>query len=340
MSKLLRYLLNPYVHFSVVEEGAGGETPPGDDEAIGTGNDARLALLARIADESETVRGDEFEGTIDGDDDAPPKDPPQEQQAGTPPEDKTPPETPPEDQVTPQLIRIKVNGREMELPLEEVIARAQKVESADQYLADAKKQRQQQTPPADEPPAPSAEELARQAAQEDLVLVRALQTGSEEEALAAIRKIRSDAASPSVKSDDVGRMIDDRMQFQDALRAFNKEYPEISGDPVLTKMAQDMDTRLLSEGDDRPYAERYTEIGNNIRSWLGKYKPAETPPSGEQQPAQQMQTRVDRKAAAPSTPPTQSRRATPPATEPEGEEDSHSVIAQMAQKRGGPQWMR
>src|SRR3974390_334565 len=45
-----------------------------------------------------------------------------------------------EELVKPKTYRLKVNGRELEVSEEELIARAQKVEAADQYLATAKQQ--------------------------------------------------------------------------------------------------------------------------------------------------------------------------------------------------------
>ena len=340
ISNLLRMLLAG-VYMGVthaVDTDAGGTDDAGDSgaEAVGTGNDARLALMARIADASEVEREEELADVNDKGETEPFKaNKPTEEEPAPPLEEEA---APPADEPTePTKHKIKVNGKELELTLDEIIARAQKVEAADDYLRQAAEAKKQATQPPAEPQGPTEEEIRRQQEAEDLALVRAIQMGTEEEAAAALRKLREQASSarPSLNRDDVSRTIDERLAFNTAISEFARDYGDIWSDPVLKDIAFRRDAALLKEGDQRGYGERYKAIGEEIRAWkTGLGVPAKAAegdvPSKEQ-----------RKAAAPKAPAAASAKAKPAPQDDDGEDDDpSSVIANMAKTRGGPQWMR
>ena len=304
-------------------------------DTIGTQNDARLAMYNKIADSTDTGRASDFMNINDddtlekfeapiGDEDAPIGD------EDAPIEEVAPAE---EEEVVaaPTKYRIKVNGREMDLTMEELIARAQKVESADQYIAEARAAAKKEAAP----PQQSQEEIARLQAEDDLALARAIQMGSEEEAVAAIRKIKT--SGPSINPDDLTRTIDERLNFQEAINWFNTEYEEIKSDPILDRMAIDMDAQQRAAGDSRSYTERYKEIGENIRNWL-KSKTPEAPVVDAIPPVDTRGTKETRKASTPATPKPASAKVQK-VEEEEKEESAADIIRSMAQSRGGPQWM-
>ena len=307
MSKLLRKLLFPLwdFHLSVVPENEES------GEAVGTGNDDRLALLASIAEGNDTAHAEDFRDINDDDSlsafEATPK--VEEPAAEVVEEPATEPA---------QLYTIKVNGKEVELTYEQLIERAQKVEAADQYLAEASKLYQQAQPKPPTPDAPVEED--------DAALARAIQMGTEEEAVAAIRKLRVTGPSP----DALARTIDERLSFTTANQRFNSEFKDIVGDPVLYSLAQSRDAELLRSGDTRPHFERYESIGKELRAWVAtKGAPVQTPPSDKE----------TRKAAAPQAPkPASGKSAQLPAEEPE--ESVADTIAAIAKARGGAQWQR
>lgn len=161
----------------------------------------------------------------------------------------------------PQRHKIKVNGREFDLSYEELVARAQKVESADEYLRNAKTQSDLVNTAYMQP---SPEDVVDEI--NDLELVRAIQMGNEEEATAAIRQLRQ-ANKPSVDSDDLFRQFDERARASSASKKFASEFSDIFADPILKNLAFQEDARLMSEGDTRSYDDRYASIGNSIRDW-------------------------------------------------------------------------
>ena len=315
-------------------------------EAEGTGNDARVALLNKIADQSELEVEDQLADVNDDDTTTPFKSdatreltPEEEESASAAAEaeveaarvaaaDAAKEEEP------ARKFKIKVNGKEIELTEDELIARAQKVESADEYLRTAKNTVREPAKPA----GPTAEDLQRQQDVEDRALVRAIQMGNEDEATAAIRKIRTQTtvARPSINMDDVSRTIDERLEFKSAYSAFEKEFSDVIGDSLLMKLMLDKDSEQLAAGDTRPYLERYRENGNELRAWVAKKAPVVEKPL-----VADMADKKARKDALPVPVATASAKAKQVVEETDdGEEDATGVIANMAKRRGGPQWMR
>lgn len=315
-------------------EAGGGNLPSGGD-AIGTGNDARIALLNSIGDQADTLRADDLADINDDGSTTPFVAPIPE---GSDPEAAT--EAPPQ-----QMITRKVNGKEVTLPLEEWLVRAQKVESADEYLIDAARQRKEarpEQPPAPaEPQGPSKEEIAAQQLAERRQLARAIQMGTEEEAVAALEKLQNMVRTPSLTVADVGRVADERLRFNAALTWFGNEYKDILANPQLYQMVVDKEATLIRNGDTRPYAERYKEVGDSVRTWrdelISSSAVAATPATGT--PVTSLETKRAAKAAAPKAPTAASTKATP-VVEAEEDESPSAVIAAMAKSRGGPQWAR
>jgi lysozyme family protein len=321
-----------------------GDLQVGDShasEAVGTGNDERVARLNAIADQADSDRADELANVNDDGSTEPFKAEVQTTPTDEPPADAATAAATaePEAVAAEKKFRIKVNGRDIELTESELIARASKIEAADEYLRLAK---QRATPPAPPQPAgPSPEELQRQQDEEDRALVRAIQMGTEEEATAALRKLRAQtSASPSLSRDDVSRTIDERLSFNTAIEKFSTEYSDVWSDPVLKKIALDRDAHLIQEGDRRTYWERYQQVGEEVRAWKQQLvQQAQPAPSAD--PAPTIAEKQERKVSAPKVPAPANAKAKPARVEEEEIDDTPSnVIANMAKSRGGPQWMR
>lgn len=263
-------------------------------EAVGSLNDDRIAMLNGIADNADEIRAEEMQGIGPDDEEQPFNE-----------EDEPSIEA----QETPKY-KIKVNGKERELSIDELLATASKVEAADEYLAYAKRQSEEVRQP--------SQDVAQQSYEDDdLALARALQMGSEEEAANVIRKIRS--SSPSVSTDDIAAKAVDRIRFETDAKWFQEEYKDIFEDPFMKKLAIDADAEQVSKGDNRPYRERFAAIGDELRNWRG------TTPSFNQ--------KQERKSATITNIPTASARSAAPVEE-EPDDTPTSVIAKMAQSRG------
>ena len=322
---------------------SGADTGTRGGDAIGSGNDARVAMLNAINDANDVVHAEDLADILDDGTTAPfvP-----EGREDTPPEDDDPVQKPDKaaEPPAPQMITRKVNGKDLTLSLEDWLVRASKVEAADEYLQDAAAaKRAAIAAPAPEPvevtPQPDPQAVRAEERANRLRIVRAIQMGTEDEAEAALAELQALSRGPTVTMDDIGRVTDDRLNFKNAISAFNNEFKDLVADPVLHKMVLDKDSALIAAGDKRAYADRYTEIGTEVRAWkdnlLKQFAPAVEVP-----PVTDLSTRRAAKAAAPKVPPTASTKATPAQVEDEVDDSPSAVIAAMAKARGGPGWAR
>jgi len=291
-----------------------------DDDVTGTGNDARLKLFSQIADNADKVRSADFE---DVDETEEVRNLPYKLALDDEGEVVGATELKPiVEDAEHKKYKLKVNGEEKELSEQEVIALAQKVAAADEYLRQAKEAAerfdQMKLPPASavtpEPSKPDVQE-------DDAALARALQMGTEEEAAQVIKRLRTSIQPDEVAARAATEALN-RLSFQSAFDQFKKDYKDIVDDPNLFQLALAKDQQLLQSGDKRAYADRYRSIGDELRTWAGKTKPASTFEDKEQ-----------RKSAT-VTPirPASVRASQPP--EDDMEESPSETIARMARARG------
>lgn len=342
MNYLLRKLMSRVYRDENTDDGSnngGGSGGIADDgSVIGTGNDARVAMLANISDNVDRDRSDELADVNDDgstsqflapdpvstEEDA-------EAIAAREAEETEAARLAAEMQANgaedppskPQTII--VNGKEVALT-PELVAKAQKIAAGDVYLQEAARLRNELSAKSQ----PSQKDVEAATLEDEIALARAIQMGTEEEAVAAIRKLQK--AGPS--QDDIARTIDERLTFKEAIGKFRSDYSDILSDPVLHKLALDRDAELLNGGDSRPYYERYKEIGDGIRSWVNSKAPAAATPT----PTNTQADKVARKAAASPTPTVANGKAANTVVE-EKEESTQDVISGIAKARGGPQWM-
>lgn len=314
--------------------------PEESEESIGTGNDARLKILEQINDQNDAQlaeSGDLADIKDDGSTEpfkAAKTEELTDEQIAQRELDRAAEEAnqTPEEGVKH---KIKVNGKELELTTDELVERASKVEAADEYLKEASRKLREaearESKPA--PTLPSTEDVAAKDMEERRALVRAIQMGTEDEAMAAIEKLQSRTV-PSVSADDVARTVDERLTFNDAVSRFQKDYKDLADDPVLLNIVLQRDKELIAQGDKRSYWERYEDIGNSVRTWKESL-------TKDAAPAEK--TVVDkqtRKASAPAVPQGASTKAPAAVNDEDKEESVGDVISAMAKARGGPQWLR
>jgi hypothetical protein len=212
---------------------------------------------------------------------------------------------------------IKVNGRDVQMTEEELLARASKVASADEYLqmaADAVKRSTALVPSQDVPASDGS------AVTED-TLTSALQGDRE-----ALRKVAQRLNGPSVNP-DVLQAVDDRLTFHDAVNWFRGEYKDVVTDPFLYQLVVDQDKRIASSEPTLPYRDRLKKAGDTIRNWKqGFTKTSDT------------NAKLARKAATPPVPAAGSRQSV--REDEEAEEPVESVIDAIAKSRGQEQAIR
>ena len=298
------------------------------EEAVGTGNDARIAMLNSIGNQVDHEWSDQENVGLDVQDEQTEEQTQHSEQATE--EQQTTEQTPVEEQETqvvteaakPDKYKLKVSGKEIELTLDEIIERAQKVEAADSYLAEAKRLMNE-----NKPQKPSTKDVDAAQLEEMRDLARAIQMGTEDEAVEAIAKIRK-SSTPSFSKDDLARTVDERLTFQQAVSVFQDEYKDLYNDPKLRQMVIDQDAALVASGDTRTYLERYRAIGKELRDWRDSLVKSSV-----------TLDKQERKAAGPVPVKAAGVKVKPSQTEDDIEETTEQVIAKMAKARGGAQWM-
>ena len=276
---------------------------------------------------------------------------------------KTEPETTPEPQAastTPeQMVKVTIDGEEKEVQLSEIqdagIRALQKESTADARLKEAtrlldaaKAQPSQPLPAAipgvgvestgDTPPStdPSAEDVGREEAS---VLAKSIMFGSEEEGTAAVQKLLSvnRGQASATRSDLAGLNQDQLVEFIQRANAFSAAqerfkkpvdeggYADIWDDPILRKIVADKETEARNTGDKREFWELFSALGDEVREWYSKNRPASAKPV--------IKERVETKRNAPAVPSAGGRLPIPgPVTE-DTPLDRKDVIAGMRKSR-------
>lgn len=317
---------------------------PNGKDVVGTGNDARLKMLEQINDANDKALADEGVLHDVNDDDTTSEFIPSNltdeeiaQRELQRAEEESGAEVVVEEPA-PQKVKIKVNGKEEELTMQELIERAQKSEGAEEKFREAARLRAE----AEElrkknlEPEPSSEDVAAKEREKRRERVRAIQMGTEDEALQAWEEMERNLThnAPPLREDEVIQKVQSYLSFNEAVSRFKSEYKDIVEDPVLLDIVLERDKKLLAQGDPRNYWERYDELGKDVRKWMAEKTKTTTPPPAPDKNKQQ------RKASAPAVPQGASTKAPEAIADEETELSPSEVIAEMARKRGGAQFMR
>lgn len=212
-----------------------------------------------------------------------------------------------------------VNGKEKWLTLDQLRVAAQKVESADEYLASAAASVRNSSRLA-----PSAQDEPSKIEEVDLEKTLSSAVMGDEEAikkLAAAIKARPSALTP-----DVLQQFDERWSFRRAAEWFEETYAEELADPFLKRLMYERDAELARDTPQVSYKQRLKQAGDEVRTWMQKKSgagPVRATPSTN---------KLERKKVLVNVPSAAARQA-PPEDE-EAEESVEDVIGKMAKARG------
>ena len=212
-----------------------------------------------------------------------------------------------------------VNGKEKWLTLEQLRVTAQKVESADEYLASAAasvRNSARLTP--SKPDEPSRVE------EDDLEKTLSSAVMGDEDAMrklaAAIR------AKPSAVTPDVLQQFDERWSFRRAVEWFEEAYEDELKDPFLKQLVYQRDADIAKEEPHLPYKQRLKKAGDEVRAWIQKRSGA-GPVRAVTSP-----NKLERKKVLVNVPSAAARQASP--DDEDAEESVEDVIGRMAKARG------
>lgn len=329
------------------------DAPPLSDrelalEAIGQRHHQQLAEENGVTLDPDA---DQLAAQLDGES-APPA-------PAAPPAAPATPTAPAPEGAAPTVVKVKIDGVEAEVPLDEVVRNYQKTSAADKRLADATRlqreaaeqaaavaaaqqqlmaQLQQQAAPAPATPDPSP--APGQAPEAGKEFLKALFEGDEETALAKLAELTSPGrqapqapAIPDIHqlTDAVARHVQQQLHVDSALAQHRKDYPQIYADPdmegfVLTKVQS---VRQQTGSD---FFTALHDVSAQFAQKFGWTQPAQDP-GRPNEPAPTTNTareaKLERKAAIDNV---RSANTTPHQSDTEPTDPS-SVIAQMQRTR-------
>ncbi len=220
-----------------------------------------------------------------------------------------------------------VNGKEKWLSLEQLRTTAQKVESADEYLASAAASVRNSARLA-----LSKEDEPSKIEDDDVDLEKTLSSAvmGDEEAIkklaAVVKGIKAAQAKPSAVTPDVLQQFDERWSFRRAVEWFEEQYQDVLGDPKLKRLVYERDSELAKDSPTLPYKQRLKAAGDEIRGWLQQKtgtQPVKASPS---------ETKLERKKTLVSVPSAAARQT--PVEDEDAEESVEDAIQKMAKARG------
>lgn len=266
-----------------------------------------------------------------GDDDAGRQEEPEPQQ----PEPEKP-------EPKPQTVKVKVDGEEKELSLDEVVRGYQKDATASRRLEEAANLRKQaeqewaavqaekaklekpQAAPVVEPP--SSNEAAKR-------IYESLLMGDEEEGVKAITELLSTGRQPAIPMEQVADQAAERARYQIeyslAEKKFLGDFQDIAKDPDLKQLAMNFLGQTVHTSS--TYDEAFAKAGDATRDWLKSKAESMgftyTPPQDVRLEKIERKQQLDTPRAA---------NARTPRPKEEREPTAEEIIADMRRKRGLP----
>lgn len=249
-------------------------------------------------------------------------------------------------------MRVKVNGKTEEVPVESVQTSYQKDAAGSQKLqrAAARQQeldrREQQIRAAEQAVIQRAKQAPSQPSKDAVPLSKmdeefaaAIYSGDESSVTAAMAKYRETLQASieqkvregtpqhlPIDPDAIAAQVQKRIDFTQAHGEFTRDYADVLADPVLTDLADRESDRLLREEPELSFAENLTKSGNRAREWLA----SKLPSRAKTDPVEVDPRRLERKRETANSSGGTARTSTsapPPVT-------TSSVIAEMKKARG------
>lgn len=299
----------------------------GDKDPVGyrpTERDLSLEAMAEARHRALTESGDQEAGELE-----PAKAEAETVTAESKPAVVVAPELKAEDQVTKQMRKVKVDGEELEVSDDDLVASYQKQAAATKRLADANAEAQRIVAAAKT----EAEQIKKPAAADERAAKvkeyhQALFEGDVDKATALFDEITPgrQAPIPDVKAiiDQVTPVVQQKLSNESALAKFETDYKDIVDDPYLVSVTKANLEANMAAG--KPYAEALLTAGAQTRDWLKSKIPA----APAEQPTTTRAEKLDKKAGIVNFPTANAKAAS---TE-EREQTDSEYIAEMRRKRG------
>lgn len=242
-------------------------------------------------------------------------------------------------------VKVKIDGAEGEVTVEEMVRQYQKNGTADRRLAEATRLLEQARAqaaapqPAAAPPVGIVENTPKNDisatpsgavdAQGGKEFLAALFDGDEDRALAALGQLVGGRQAPTLDEAELAARLTPQIRQQlvvdSALEKFKVDFADVMADPHLEQVAADFTQAAMEEG--MPFADALVEGGKKTRDWLAAKAPK---PAPSPTPTMDRNSKLERKAQMDNVQ-ALSRTAT---TTQEAPQTASDVIAEMRKARG------
>jgi hypothetical protein len=252
-----------------------------------------------------------------------------------------------------QMVKVKIDGEEKELPLSEIIKSYQKDQAASKRLEQAAQEQQRLA----EERRQLEEERARLRAEAEALrnpkpnqaetqqqdtsqpsddarrIYESLMLGDEESGVKALTELLSKGRgteAPTIPVEQVAseaaEIAQARIDYNLAMRNFQQKYPDLAKDPDLNRMAVNLVNQTAPTS--ATYDEAFEKAATATREWVRKK--VESLGLAVQSPANE---RLERKQQLDNLPTASARQPTKPAPK---EESASEIVASMRRARGLP----
>lgn len=233
-------------------------------------------------------------------------------------------------------VKVKIDGVESEVSIEELKRQFQKGGAADKRLAEATRLLEEAkkvtaAAPAVAKPEPEKTTDPNIEASEDK-FIKAMFSGDEEAAREAFREAlnagRQPSTQPSIEQivKAATPALKQQLDQESALKQFGQDYADVLGDPYLAKKADDLLVEALNDG--KPFDEALKVAGDGTRGWLTKL--TGVAPRQDKPSTTVRSERLERKTGLDTVVGTGTKAVMATEEEP----SASSVIAQMRAARG------
>ena len=237
----------------------------------------------------------------------------------------------------PTRVKVKIDGVESEVTLDELTRQYQKNGAAERRLEEATRllnEARAAVPPVGfAPPASSSESTPVEpqpqgGTDEAKAFLAALFDGDEVKALEALQKIGLGRPQPTQNTAQLAAQLTPAIKQQlvvdSALEKFTTDYADIVKDPYLADLADRFLDAEVANG--TPFTEALEAAGQKTRDWLGSKGVTQASPS----PTMNRDTKLERKAGIDSIPALNTKATTVE----EPEQSAQDVIREMRKSRG------
>ena len=237
----------------------------------------------------------------------------------------------------PALVKVKIDGVESEVTLDELTRQYQKNGAAERRLEEATRllnEARAAVPPvgfakpATSSESPPVEPQPQGGTDEAKAFLAALFDGDEVKALDALQKIGLGRPQPTQDTAQLAAQLTPAIKQQlvvdSALESFSKDYADIVKDPYLADLADRFLDAEVASG--KPFTEALETAGQKTRDWLKSKGVTQTGP----EPTINRNTKLERKAGIDVIPALNTKATTIE----EPEQSAQDVIREMRKSRG------